>query len=131
MTQQRSLFAVWLSWQRLTAWPGKPRMVTAWQGEHPSSPAPPVEPRSGRVRPSFTVSNLCYISVLSFVLYVKSRNCGGDPEPREDALSLAQDPSAPLPFDAGDSAPNVLPRLEGVKASTGRRYPRNSCVRPR
>lgn len=112
-----------LSWQRPTSWSGKLRMAAvamAGQDEQFPPPAPPVEPRGGRSRPSITVflivSNVCYISVMSFLLYMNGWDGGGDPEPREEAPSPAQVPLAPPPFD---SAPNVLPRREGVKASTG------------
>ncbi|KAJ6668202.1 hypothetical protein lerEdw1_015579 [Lerista edwardsae] len=97
-------------------------MATAVQGEELLSPAPPIGPGGGRSRPSSSLplifSNICYICMMSLLLCVKSRDGGGGPEPREDAPSPAQDPPALPRFDAADSASYVLPRLEGVKAST-------------
>ncbi|KAJ6668191.1 hypothetical protein lerEdw1_015568 [Lerista edwardsae] len=109
--------------------------AAARQGEQLPPPAPRVEP--GRSRPSSTaVLTVCYISVIVANLcyisrYVNGRDGGGDPEPSGDAPNPARDPPALPRFDAGDSASYVLPRLEGVKASTGGHCPRNSCVRRR
>lgn len=100
--------------------------ATAEPDDGPLLPGPPVGRRAVCSRPYFVVlmvfAHLYVINVLGLLLFVHiSSDDGGEPEPRKDAPGPVQDAPPVLPVSSGNLYPQALPRLQGIKASAGRR----------